>query len=445
MSHATERRGRRLRATIVLSALLATAGLVWGISTAIAASSSPTPALLGASGSPSPAASATPLTLRLGTTFDADNLNPFIGYSGTSYEIFHLNYDFLVGYAPDLSPRPELATSWTTSPDGKTWTFQLRQGVKWQDGQPFTSADVAFTYNLIIKNNLTAFTSYTNNIIKVVPQGDFAVQMICAKPKANMLRLWIPILPQHVWAKVPVASLTTSYINKPPIIGTGPFQTDRGQEGRVRQDGQEPGLLGQGQADDRRARDADLPERRHDDPGPQDGRTGLRHGHPDGPVRGPQEPAGRHRQRGRHQVLRRSLHELLRQLELARQSRAARSQVPPSHQLGGGQAEDRRLRLRRLRQGRPGHHHAGRADLLLDASAGHHLRLRSRQGRPDAGRRRLPAQERRPRQQAGQADRAASLGALGRRAQPELRQAHHRLVPQSRASRSPTRSSTPAR
>ncbi|HZL65355.1 MAG TPA: ABC transporter substrate-binding protein [Thermoleophilia bacterium] len=231
MSHATERRGRRLRATIVLSALLATAGLVWGISAAIAASSSPTPALLGASGSPTPAASATPLTLRLGTTFDADNLNPFIGYSGTSYEIFHLNYDFLVGYAPDLSPRPELATSWTTSPDGKTWTFQLRQGVKWQDGQPFTSADVAFTYNLIIKNNLTAFTSYTNNIVKVVPQGDFAVQMICAKPKANMLRLWIPILPQHIWAKVPVASLTTSYINKPPIIGTGPFQTTEVKKG----------------------------------------------------------------------------------------------------------------------------------------------------------------------------------------------------------------------
>ena len=168
---------------------------------------------------------------QFGTTFDADNLNPFIGYSGTSYEIFHLNYDFLVGYAPDLSPRPELATSWTTSPDGKTWTFQLRQGVKWQDGQPFTSADVAFTYNLIIKNNLTAFTSYTNNIIKVVPQGDYAVQMICAKPKANMLRLWIPILPQHIWAKVPVASLTTSYINKPPIIGTGPFQTVDVQKG----------------------------------------------------------------------------------------------------------------------------------------------------------------------------------------------------------------------
>jgi len=218
-AHATGHRRLRGKVTITLLVLLFTAGLVWGIAVAVAADS------------PSPATSSNDLTVRLGTTFDADNLNPFIGYSGTSYEIFHLNYDFLVGYAPDLSPRPELATSWTTSPDGKTWTFQLRQGVKWQDGQPFTSKDVAFTYNLIIKNDLTSFTSYTNNIIKVVPQGDFAVKILCKQPKANMLRLWIPILPEHIWAKVPPATLATSFVNKTPIIGTGPFQTTEVKKG----------------------------------------------------------------------------------------------------------------------------------------------------------------------------------------------------------------------
>ena len=135
------------------------------------------------------------LKAQFGTTFDADNLNPFVGYSGTAYEIFHLNYDFLVGYDTDLSPRPELATSWETSPDGKVWTFHLRQGVTWQDGEPFTAADVVFTYTYIIKNDLTAFTSYTNSIEKVVALDDFTVKMTCSAPKANMLRLWIPILP----------------------------------------------------------------------------------------------------------------------------------------------------------------------------------------------------------------------------------------------------------
>lgn len=50
-----------------------------------------------------------------------------------------LNYDF------DLKPLPALATSWSISPDGKQYTFHLRQGVKWHDGKDFTSADVAFS------------------------------------------------------------------------------------------------------------------------------------------------------------------------------------------------------------------------------------------------------------------------------------------------------------
>jgi peptide/nickel transport system substrate-binding protein len=214
MSHAVARGcRRRLRVMLAGFLLLLAAGLSWGIGGALAG------------GSPSPAASGGALRVQFGTTFDADNLNPFVGYSGTSYEIFHLNYDFLVGYATDLSPRPELATSWDTSPDGKVWTFHLRHGVTWQDGEPFTAADVVFTYRYIIKNDLTAFTSYTNNIQKVEALDDFTVKMTCGKPKANMLRLWIPILPEHIWSKVPGDKAGKDYLNKPPIIGTGPFQT----------------------------------------------------------------------------------------------------------------------------------------------------------------------------------------------------------------------------
>ncbi len=210
---------RGLKVSLLLTASLLAAGLVWGIGGALAASS------------PSPSGSAKVIRAQFGTTFDADNLNPFIGYSGTSYEIFHLNYDFLVGYGVNLEPRPELATSWSTSPDGLTWTFQLRKGVLWQDGQPFTSADVVFTYMYIIKNNLTAFTSYTNNITDVVADGPYAVKMICAKPKANMLRLWIPILPEHIWKNVPGKRAGTDWVVKPPLIGTGPFQTVEANKG----------------------------------------------------------------------------------------------------------------------------------------------------------------------------------------------------------------------
>ena len=209
---------RHLRVTITLLVLLLTAGLAWGLSAAFA-------------DSPSPGASGGALTARFGTTFDADNLNPFLGYSGTSYEVFHLNYDFLVGYDTDLSPRPELATSWETSADGLTWTFHLREGVTWHDGEPFTADDVAFTYNYIIDNELAAFTSYTTNIDKVVAVDDYTAEFQCSKPKANMLRLWIPILPEHVWSNVSGKSAGNDYQHKPPLIGTGPFQCVEAKKG----------------------------------------------------------------------------------------------------------------------------------------------------------------------------------------------------------------------
>ena len=57
-----------------------------------------------------------------------------------------LKYDFSV------NPQPQLATKWTISPDGLTYTFNLRQGVKWHDGREFTSADVAFSIRQFDQN-----------------------------------------------------------------------------------------------------------------------------------------------------------------------------------------------------------------------------------------------------------------------------------------------------
>ena len=78
---------------------------------------------------------------------DPDSLNPFIGFLQSSYEVWALNYDYLVGVdAADLS-RPQgldkatgLAYQWSHTPDGLVWTFKVRSGVKWQDGVAFTAA-----------------------------------------------------------------------------------------------------------------------------------------------------------------------------------------------------------------------------------------------------------------------------------------------------------------
>jgi peptide/nickel transport system substrate-binding protein len=206
---------RALRLLLVFC--LPAAGLVWGLGPALAASPS---------GSPSG-----DVTLRVGWTNDPDNLNPFIGAETSSYEIWMLNYDFLVGYGLDLQPVPALAESWETSADGKVWTFHLRRGVTWQDGEAFTADDVAFTYNYIIENEMGAYSSLTTFIDKVVAVDDATVDIRCSQPKANVLRTWIPILPEHIWSKVRPSAAGSGYVNKPPIIGTGPFQVVESKKG----------------------------------------------------------------------------------------------------------------------------------------------------------------------------------------------------------------------
>ena len=70
-----------------------------------------------------------------------------------------------------------------------------------------------------------AYSSLTTFIEEAVAVDDLTVEIRCSKPKANMIRTWIPILPEHVWSKVDPKAAGASYQNKPPIVGTGPFQT----------------------------------------------------------------------------------------------------------------------------------------------------------------------------------------------------------------------------
>jgi peptide/nickel transport system substrate-binding protein len=193
--------------------------------------------LMGLAAAPAaPAASPSPsgdTTFRVGWLLEPDNLNPFIGLLGQDYEIWHLNYDCLVGFdAKDLSPRPEIAESWQVSPDGKTWTFKIRQGVKWQDGEPLTARDVAFTFNYIVDNDLQTLAIYTGGINGATAIDDATVEITTDEPKSNMLAMFVPIIPEHIWSTVSGKAATTTYRNAPPIVGTGPFQVVEWSKGK---------------------------------------------------------------------------------------------------------------------------------------------------------------------------------------------------------------------
>ena len=93
-----------------------------------------------AASSSAPATSA--VTFVVARTGDIDKLDPHKATAFQTVETLSLVYSRLVATDQDGKIVPDLATKWDTSADGKTVTFTLRTGVTWQDGDPFTSADV---------------------------------------------------------------------------------------------------------------------------------------------------------------------------------------------------------------------------------------------------------------------------------------------------------------
>jgi peptide/nickel transport system substrate-binding protein len=180
--------------------------------------------------SPSPSAALAGPVFRVGFSYDIDGMNPLVDYSGLSWEVFRLNYNFLTWYDDRNQPVPELATAWETSADGKVWTYTIRSDVKWHDGVPLTARDIAFTYNLIRDNQVYFFLSYMKDVTKVEAPDDTTLVITSSRPSAQMLAMYVPILPEHLWSKVDPGKLLT--LKDPPTVGSGPFEIKDVQKGR---------------------------------------------------------------------------------------------------------------------------------------------------------------------------------------------------------------------
>ncbi len=165
-----------------------------------------------------------PKTLRVAITRGIDTLNPFIAVFATSTEINRLMYDFLTAYDPkDTHPVPGLAESWEVSADKLTWTYRIRKNAKWSDGQPVTAKDIAFTYNLMLRDEdaRTANGNFVANFASVTAPDDWTVVIRTKTPQATMLALDIPIVPEHVWKNV--KDIGDYKNDQYPVVGSGPF------------------------------------------------------------------------------------------------------------------------------------------------------------------------------------------------------------------------------
>ncbi|HET9456494.1 MAG TPA: ABC transporter substrate-binding protein [Candidatus Limnocylindrales bacterium] len=180
-----------------------------------------------------------PLVLRAGTDQDLQVLNPWNSVVVADFEVFTLNYDLLVGFGQDLEPVPGFAESWEPSDDNSTWTFKIRPGMLWSDGEPATSADVVYTFQLIL-DALETDTGYlgqgyldgylTNaGVTSVTAPDEETVVIETEFPNTLLLQAYVPILPEHVWSEYTLEEIgnfegTEPFLNEPPVVGTGPYQ-----------------------------------------------------------------------------------------------------------------------------------------------------------------------------------------------------------------------------
>ncbi|WML48454.1 ABC transporter substrate-binding protein [Neobacillus sp. PS3-34] len=168
------------------------------------------------------AEASSPSSLRVGWTTEPDSLSPFISNRVSTFELHLLIYDSLVAFDNHLKPEGRLAESWNVSDDNLTWTFKLKKGVKWHDGVPFTSQDVKYSYETLLKAEMGMYSDFLKGITSIETPDDYTVVIKTDKPKANMLYVTAPILPKHIWEKVKFDDLKTWPNEKP--IGTGAFK-----------------------------------------------------------------------------------------------------------------------------------------------------------------------------------------------------------------------------
>jgi peptide/nickel transport system substrate-binding protein len=153
-----------------------------------------------------------------------DTLNPFLAYFDGALDTFDMIYPALTHLETDGKAGPYLAKSWSTSADKLSWTFKLVDGLKWTDGKPLTAADVAWTFNLIMTNDVagTANGSLVANFATVTAPNPTTVIIKTKKPQSNLPYVLPPVVPQHIWESH-VTGLKNYKNNSFPIVGYGPW------------------------------------------------------------------------------------------------------------------------------------------------------------------------------------------------------------------------------
>ncbi len=174
---------------------------------------------------------ATPVTGGIyieGAVGTIDNLNPLYVQQGTiAHDISQLIFSGLSKYDTVSGEIVGDLANYKISSNGKEYTFVIKEGAKWHDGEEVTANDILFTYNSVIKNPefrgvILNYNDYTG--IKVTKIDDRTVQFLLEKPDSFFLvKTMVGILPKHLLENEPIVYLESAPFNFAPI-GTGRYK-----------------------------------------------------------------------------------------------------------------------------------------------------------------------------------------------------------------------------
>ncbi|MUV37244.1 Dipeptide-binding protein DppE [Lentibacillus sp. JNUCC-1] len=173
--------------------------------------------------------------------------NPIFYTDAYEEKMLELTHESLVTQNDQLEFVPQLAEDWTINDDQTEITFNIREGVKWHDGEEFTAEDVVFTYQTLMDpeyvasgglrtifveplKDYDAYSSGDSDAFEaVVAEDDYTVTFKFENANANLLYYTsFPLIPEHVFGDMAIADVISSPESKDPekIIGTGPFKFD---------------------------------------------------------------------------------------------------------------------------------------------------------------------------------------------------------------------------
>lgn len=171
----------------------------------------------------------TPAHLREALVGEIRKLNPlFASYNPVDRDITSLIFEGLTTINEYGEVVPLLAERWEVSRDGLTYIFALRRDVLWQDGIPFTSADVQYTINVMRDPDFPGDKALTQfwRTMEMTVIDEYTLRFRLVQPLASFPEhLRFGILPVHALRDYPVAQLDRHRFNLTPI-GTGPYQVE---------------------------------------------------------------------------------------------------------------------------------------------------------------------------------------------------------------------------